>query len=526
MFLPFRYALVGWLVCAGAVAAQEAAPKLPEIADEPKAVDPATLMPAKLAEPATVDLSDSSLRELAEWLQNERKIAVLLGERALRDVGESADMPISERLNNAPLYFLLNRLHSFGLAWYFQDDVLHITTPEEAETGMTTTPYAVGDLLDAGYDMNDLELVFQGAIAPETWDDVGGSGALSFLGDVMFVRQTDAIQREVQGLLAALRKHGRRTYTFDPPQHQELRQKLGATVTVDFRNTPLKTAVEQLADQAKIDIRLDVRALDDVGIRERQPVTLKLSDRKLEMVLQALAANLELTWMLRDGILWITTSEEAETHLKTAVYDVRDLCRNDDESLALLEALTSQTNPESWDDVGGPGAMEFARPGVLVVSTVERIHDDVLNLLESYRAALRASRPRDRNAVDPQELTTVYYRLHAHVAEGLAGLLPQLVQPETWKSEAHPEARGTILLAASEPDTPNFGGAAPGKDAATLDALVTARAVLIIRQSRAAHQEIAEVIRRVQTGDAAEQSIGGGLGGFGGGGGGFGGGFF
>jgi hypothetical protein len=59
--------------------------------------------------------------------------------------------------------------------------------------------------------------------------------------------------------------------------------------------------------------------------------------------------------------------------------------------------------------------------------------------------------------------------------------------------------------------------------------LVMARAVLIIRQTRAAHGEIEEVIRRVQSGDGVAQGMGGlgrAAGGFGGGGGGFGGGFF
>ena len=100
----------------------------------------------------------------------------------------------------------------------------------------------------------------------------------------------------------------------------------------------------------------------------------------------------------------------------------------------------------------------------------------------------------------------------------------------TWKRETRPDAVGEILLAPSAPDLTN--AAAPGapsanaKESAT--PLVTARAVLIIRQTRAAHGEIEEVIRRVQSGDGAAQGMAGlgGSGGFGGGGGGFGGGFF
>jgi hypothetical protein len=351
---------------------------------------------------------------------------------------------------------------------------------------------------------------------------------LSFLGDVMFVRQTDELQRQIQGLLAALRQHGRQTYLADPPQHLALRATLAENVSVDFRDTPLEAAVRQLAEMTQIDIRLNQRALRESGVREREPVILKLTEHKLETVLQAMVVNLDATWILRDGALWITSHEDADESLKTAVYDVRDLCRDAEESAALKEALLSQTDPEFWADVGGPGDMEFARPGTLVINAVEHIHRKVLTLLEAYRAALRASRPRDRQAVDPQEVITVYYRLHAHVAEDLTTLLPQLIQPESWKSQTQPNAPGEIFRAASKPDLSTQDGQlvkTSGDGAATAQTLLTARAVLIVRQTRAAHEEIAEVIRRVEQGDAT-QKLQGGFGGGGFGGGGFGGGFF
>ena len=61
----------------------------------------------------------------------------------------------------------------------------------------------------------------------------------------------------------------------------------------------------------------------------------------------------------------------------------------------------------------------------------------------------------------------------------------------------------------------------PADPDASARKLVTERAVLIIRQTRAAHDEIAEVIRRVESGDTMgskdAMGMGGGFGGFGGG---------
>ena len=81
-------------------------------------------------------------------------------------------------------------------------------------------------------------------------------------------------------------------------------------------------------------------------------------------------------------------------------------------------------------------------------------------------------------------------------------LLPNLVRPESWKIR-HPEAAGEILLVHSAPDLTNIEAATAttSKTKQSARRLVIARSVLIIRQTRAAHDEIAEVIRRVESGD-------------------------
>ena len=457
------------------------------------------------------------------WLQEDRGLVVLLDKNGLNDIGVSPAEPISDRLTDDPIYLLLNRLRSLGLAWYFAEDIVYITSSELADERATTLPYNVGDLLDAGYDLDTLTMVITATISPESWDQVGGPGVLNSLGDVLFVRQNDPRQREVKALLQALRGHGRQTFLNDPTQHLLLRQKLRDDISVDFQDTPLETAVSQLADIAKIDIRLDVPALRDARVREREPISLKLADRKLATVLQAIVLELDLTWILRDGVLWITSPEEAEGFLRTAVYDVRDLCRDEDESEALIDAIMAQADPDSWDEVGGPGAIESAKAGTLVITHQEQVHDKVLDLLETYRSALRSSKPRERDAEDPDDVKTVYYRLHSNVVRDLSVFLPKFVQTDSWKSAQRPDAPGEIFIVASTPDLSAVGslGAVTSNKKPAAASIVIARSVLIVRQTRAVHDEIEEIIRRVEAGDAVLRT-GGGMGG----GGGFGGGFF
>ncbi len=498
--------------------------QLPVIADEPKTIDPGAVLPPQLAAVATRDFSDSTLREVIAWLQDEQRLVVLLDRRGLAEVGVTPAEPVSDRLVDAPIYLLLNRLRSLGLGWYFDNDILYITSREAVEERVTTQTYNVGSLLDVGFEADSLLDVIKTTIAPDTWEDVGGAGVVSLLGDVLFVRQNDHIHCEIKALLQALHAPGRQTFLNDPVQHLALREKLKDNVSVDFEDTPLETAVRQLAEVAGADIRLDIAALRDTGIRERTPVTLRLEDRSLETVLQAVVLDLELTWVIRDGVLWITSFEESEDCLKTAVYDVRDLCRDADETDALISAITSQAEPDSWYEVGGVGRILDAKPGILVISHREQVHQNVLQLLETYRSALRSSKPRQRRGDDPAEVITVYYRLHANVARDLSTALPLLVQPDSWKSEQHPEAPGTILVVSSVPELSEVVDTdrKAEESGQSLAALFSERSVLIVQQTRAVHKEISEIIARVRSGDDAG-SMGGlssapmGMGGFGGG---------
>ena len=94
-----------------------------------------------------------------------------------------------------------------------------------------------------------------------------------------------------------------------------------------------------------------------------------------------------------------------------------------------------------------------------------------------------------------------------------------------FRSPAHPDAPGELFFTASAPEFLNLnfklGAAAETKSGP--QKIVIERAVLISRQTRAAQDEIDEVIRRVESGDPRKPAMGG----FGGGGGGgCGGGFF
>ena len=481
----------------------------PVIPDEPQTVDPAAFMPPALAAKVTVEFTDSSLREVAEWLLEQHGVVVLFDDKALSSQGIPLGEQIVDRLHDDPIYLLLDRLRLLGLAWYYDEDLVHITSAALAKERQSTIPYSLGELLDAGFDRElILDVVLE--TTGEGWSlTSSGAGQLEWLGDVLFIRQNAHGHREAAGVLGALQNHGRQTFAFEPPQHVSLRATLARPVSVRFRDVPLADAIHELAEKSGVDMRLDPVGLRQVGVREREPVNLTLRDRSLRSVLHVALSDFDLTWMLRDGVLWVTSEEEANALLKTAVYDVRDLCSDMDESNALADAILSQT-AGPWIERGGQtGNIRFAKPGTMAIRQTEGGHHEIATLLSRYRAALQSSRPRVKDVEDPDEIVTRYYRLQRQMAMDLNYQLRHLVAPKSWIPLQQAAAIGQITPISSRSEIIRSNNTPP---------LVVEYVVLIIQQTRSVHKSIAELISKVKHGDKrpwghGERAGGGGFGG-------------
>ncbi len=489
-------------------------PAVPEILDEPRFVDPTDFLPAKLTKRVTVDMRSASLAELAQWLQTEGDLTVLVQFSDLEDEGISPSDPVSDWLENEPLYLLLDRLRLMDVGWYYEGDILYLTSQTVIENErQAKVPYLLGELLDKGYTGDQIVNLIESMVEPDSWEPNGGNGRINLIGDVIFVRSTDAVQRKVQGFLHAIERHGRQTMIDVSATDQLLQDKLAVMVTVDYHDSPLEDAILDLAQQTGADIRLDRASLRDMRIRERQPVTLQVRQQPMQTVLNYLLPQLGLVWRIRNGVLWVTSREEDEEQL-TGFYDVRDLCRDKKESAALSEAVQSQI-PNVFEAEGGNDVIDFGKPGTLIVLAPRSVHAVVLDLLEKYRFALRQSKLR-KPSETADEVTTLYYRIHANVAHSLHTELPKLVAPDSWRSTERPDAIGTIVLLESPPEVTQNEGATPS---------VSERMVLVIQQRQSVHAEITKTLQKIEKGDEQTRTIDGGKrsspsamgGGFGGG---------
>lgn len=485
---------------------------LPSIADTPTYIDPAELLSPVLTKPVTKDFDEVSLSEVAAWLQEQTGLNVVLDERSLDGAGVLPSEPVTDRLLDAPLYLMLDRLESIGVGWRLAGGVLYLQKSQEEST-VQTIQYNIGDLLDQKMKSDELRESLIASVDRSAWE-IDVDSAVVLLGDVLFVRQSPRTHRRVAGWLAALRKPARRVLVDDPAQHAPIRAVLDRVTSVQFKGQSFSAAVQSLAEKQKIDIRWDRIALKQAKISERVPVNLEVREQSLRTILDIFTSQMGLSWILRDGALWITTKEDAEHATKIAVFDVRDLCRNREECASLQNTIEQQSSPSTWETNGGTAVISFPASGIMVVSQTEPRLDAVLALLENYRVALRNSKRRISPEEDPDRIETRYYRMPTEVAESLEILLPKLVARDTWTTPLTPTAAGTILVSRSwSQPPPTFGGNA-SKETAPLK---ESYSVLIITQTQRVHTEISVVLNKIQHGDVESKGIMGGMGGMGGG---------
>ena len=85
-------------------------------------------MPQKLSASRTISFVKSSLREITQWIQEEQRIPTLFDSAALAEESIPLSEPVSNHLDDEPVY----RLSGPRLAWYVEDEILHITTVRTA----------------------------------------------------------------------------------------------------------------------------------------------------------------------------------------------------------------------------------------------------------------------------------------------------------------------------------------------------------------------------------------------------------
>ncbi|MBX7166550.1 MAG: hypothetical protein K1X74_09415 [Pirellulales bacterium] len=106
---------------------------------------------------------------------------------------------------------------------------------------------------------------------------------------------------------------------------KKIQRELDSPTELEFVDTPLTDVLNYLGDRHEIEIEINQRALDDAAIGSDTPINRSLQGVTLRNALKLILTDLELTYVIDNEVLLITSKEDAETRLVTKVYPVADL---------------------------------------------------------------------------------------------------------------------------------------------------------------------------------------------------------
>lgn len=209
------------------------------------------------------------------------------------------------------------------------------------------------------------------------------------------------------------------------PNEAKILAALDQKTELEFVDQPLSDVVDYLKQRHEIEIQLDHKALTDSGIGTDTPVTKNVKGISLESALELVLREMDMTYVVCDEVMYLTTKSAAEYLLSTRTYPVADLIAREDGAAlgddyqSLIELITTSVGPKTWDEVGGAGSIqEFRNARAIVISQTFAVHRQVERLLSSVRAvreAQAAAEPKqaEDEVQDDQTPYVKVYRLPA-----------------------------------------------------------------------------------------------------------------
>lgn len=217
---------------------------------------------------------------------------------------------------------------------------------------------------------------------------------------------------------------------------------------IEFNETPLVEVAARLGELLGVPVDVDAQALEDLGLDLDIPLTFHGEGGQARSILRRMLGAVDLSWIVRDEVLLVTSKEKTEANLDVRLYlfpfgydcDAAGV-------LVVVDLIQSTVAADTWDTVGGPGAirpMDAGPATQLVVSTTHEVHEEVESLLRSLheQALAEFGGPEDAGGKAP------VLRLH-HVAdprarEDLAAKLPEVCNASLAQG-VDPEARVTVV---------------------------------------------------------------------------------
>jgi hypothetical protein len=257
----------------------------------------------------------------------------------------------------------------------------------------------------------------------------------------------------------------------------------------EFADTAFSDVVDYIKQKHEIEVQLDNKGLADAAVDPSTPVTRSVDGISLRSALRLILEDLDLTYVIQDEVLKITSKEKADEILTTRIYRVDDLLKRRVTIRELIDVVVATVQPDSWDESGGPGSI-MPLAGVLVVSQKLDCHEETADLL----AALRLQLPKPAAAGDEEAASedipradryrVVIYPLSRISNEDAIKAVTTLVEPASWQGQG-----GTATVCAVTQTLPPVSGNAENKP--------TEYRVLAVRQTADIQARVRSLLRRL-----------------------------
>lgn len=254
-----------------------------------------------------------------------------------------------------------------------------------------------------------------------------------------------------------------KTKPFDTAQRlAKIEAALASEASLEFHETPLDVVLQHLSLRYEIPFTLDQSALDLLGLSSDQPISMEMKSVRLQDGLTLMLRDLDLDWMIWNGVIEVTSPEQAQSHLTTVVYDVSELYHRDPldagavhyqpsayaDVTGLISLITRTTEPESWEELGGPATIETWHNGekdLLIIRQTWRMHQAIGGFLDK----LKEHAPKNKPAAKEDAVSTKLYVVPQDSpikAEELVKIVQLTLEDADWREKRSITAVANVLV--------------------------------------------------------------------------------
>ncbi|MGB7344060.1 MAG: hypothetical protein WBD20_07590, partial [Pirellulaceae bacterium] len=268
-----------------------------------------------LDQTTSVRYIDQPLPRVLSDIAKKYAFSIKIDERVAEANPDSLRLPINIELQDVSLRSALRLLlREHQLEYINEGKRLFVTTSEYAESVHRKARYAIPDTV-----ANEAD-AFIAAIGETILLDKS-MGTASVDGNELVVKAP----RDVLAIIRTLADK------FQPTQdaaiddemaksQAKIDQFLQQPAEMDFVLTPLHDAVQQISRKHDFPILIDGNALEQAGIDSGVPVTFELKGIEMRRTLRFLLNSCNLSYIVRDGYLTVTTREFADSQREFAIH--------------------------------------------------------------------------------------------------------------------------------------------------------------------------------------------------------------